>query len=133
MKTTGTAIDEVVAVIFNSCLRTAITGSIARRRPPNSDKEDIIVNSLGLSFSQIQRGIVNVNIHVPNIDFTANGVTDTEYPNYVRLKELTEIAIPVLKNYIGKGFYFQVQQQLDIKEAKSSFSNIRLSVQAKNI
>lgn len=133
MKTTRTAIDEVIGVIYDSPLRLAITGVVARRRPINSDKEDIIVNALTMNFSQLQRGLINVNIHVPNRTVTANGVTDTEYPDYVRLKTLTEMAIPVLKNHIGNGFYFQVQQEQVIEESKSSFANIRLSVQAKNI
>jgi len=133
MEITRSAIDKVIEVIYNSPLRTAITGSIARRRPINSEKEDIIVNSLPITFTQLQRGIVNVNIHVPNIDKTNNGVTDTEYPDYVRLKELTQMAIPILKNFIGEGFYFQVQQEQIIEETKSSYVNIRLNIQAKNI
>lgn len=133
MKTTRTAIDAVINVLIGTSLHLAINGALARRRPINSDKEDIIVNSLPITFTQIQRGIINVNIHVPNKSVTANGVADTEYPDYVRLKDLTEMAIPILNNYVGDGYYFQVQQEQVIEEEKSSFSNIRLSFQSKNI
>lgn len=131
--TLGEVINEVISVIMNSPLRAAINGTVARRRPINSTKEDIIVTSLPLTFSQLQRCVVNVNIHVPNIEFTANGVVDTEYPNFPRLEELAALAIPIFKLHIGNGIYFTLQQSGTRWESKSSYTNFRLVVRAKNI
>lgn len=134
MKSTRAAINEVIKALLNaSTVKNAITGVIARRRPINSTKEDIIVNALPLNFDQLQEGIVNVNIHVPNIEVTQNGIVDKEYPNYPRIQVLIDLVLPVLKDYIGGGFYFTIQQENVIEERQSSYANIRLSIRSKNL
>lgn len=134
MKNTRAAINEVIKVLLNaSTVTSAITGVIARRRPINSTKEDIIVNALSLNFDQLQYGIVNVNIHVPNVEVTQNGVVDKNYPNYARIQALTELVLPVLKDYAGGGFYFTLQQESVIEEQYSSYANIRLEIRSKNL
>jgi hypothetical protein len=58
----------------------------------NSDKEDVVINSLPINNSQMQSGVFNVNIHVPNLVLNINGNIDTTQPNHERIKQLTALA-----------------------------------------
>jgi hypothetical protein len=109
---------------------TKLTGGIYKTRPTGSTKEDIEINSLGIPNDQLQRGIVNVNIFVPNIPVSVNGIQDLKQPNYPRLKVLTDLAIATLKDVWAGDYTFDVQQQnlipVDDEQAAETYSNIRL-------
>jgi hypothetical protein len=99
-----TAIDQTTIlfkVVDGSPLKTAITGSVYKdQKPANSLLEDIVVNSVTLSGSEslIQRGVANVNIHLPNL---SNGL-----PNHVRIKQLEDIATPLLEDFTAEDHNF---------------------------
>lgn len=133
MKTNVDAINKMVAYLFTSGVKNSITGAIQARRPINSINEDIIVGSLPFTFEQLQQGYLNVNIYVPNLSVEANGVKDTEYPNYNRINAIAKMVIPLIDNYVGDGFYFTVDQFKIIEEKTSSYMNIRVLVKAKNL
>ncbi|QQT43353.1 Uncharacterised protein [Sphingobacterium multivorum] len=110
-----------------------ISGIIADRRPINSTKEDIIVNHLPFTFEQLQEGVVNVNVYVPNLEVQMNGVKDTEYPNYNRLNEITKQVIIEIDDFYEDNILITVQQAKIIEDKAFSYMNIRVAVASKNL
>ena len=67
---------DVLALLKSSALPSMISGGVYRNgyRPRDSKQEDaIVIFTTGLP-TEIQTGIVTVNIYVPDIDPFANGV-----------------------------------------------------------
>lgn len=133
---------DQVNIVFdhlkNTDFRSAINGVMTKNnRVTNSVKEDIVINSLATLNEQLQTGIVNVNIHVPNLVFTLSpeqgGGIDQSIPNHDRINQLTQLAIPHLKDQWGSDWDFDIEQINLIKEDKSSFNNIRIVFQSLNI
>lgn len=110
-----------------------ISGIIADRRPINSTKEDIIVNHLPFTFEQLQEGVVNVNVYVPNLEVQMNGVKDTEYPNYNRLNEITKQVIIEIDDFYDDNILITVEQAKIIEDKAFSYMNIRVAVASKNL
>lgn len=92
-------------------LSAIISGGIYQyQRPDNSKVEDIVVNSLALSNSQLQEGFFNVNCHVPNKqNVVIGGQPQTTQPDIVRLKIIAKAVAERLDNYIGSDYRFRVQ------------------------
>lgn len=69
-KTTSDVINDVIALIKASQLKSVVNGSIykSQNRPIGSKTEDIVVNCIASSFEQVQEFSVNVNIFVPRIE-----------------------------------------------------------------
>lgn len=129
MKSTLDLVDIVWQQLQTGALKAAITGDIHKhRRPANSQTEDVVINSLPISFQQMQEAIVNVNIHVPNLSIAVNGSIDNTQPDHARLQTLTTLAVADLTDTWGDEYNFDVQQQILIedKEAKDFYINIRL-------
>ncbi|MFB5946124.1 hypothetical protein [Albibacterium profundi] len=111
------SIDEQTTLIYkavnSSALKSAITGEVEKNwGPTDSDKENIVVVSITTDNSTDQRGITNVNIHVPNIVRNINE-KDQELPDNKRFKELGDIAKTVLKSGFGANYnYWTESQQL---------------------
>jgi hypothetical protein len=136
MTNTFDEVDIVWTKLNNSSLKTAITGAIYKnRRPAGSDKEDIVINALPVNNADIQQGIVNVNIHVPNLTVSANGTVDNNIPNHTRLKELTVMALAILADNWEEGINYDVQQQNLLMDDTGTdhFVNIRLLFNAINL
>ncbi|GAA0561552.1 hypothetical protein [Chitinophaga japonensis] len=130
--------DIVYQRLNTSALKTAITGIIKKgKRPLNSTKEDVVINTLPISALQLQEGIVNVNIYVPNLVITVGGVQDFTQPDSARLKELTTTAIDLLTDQWPESgdINYTVQQQtlFEDEESKSHYVNIRLQFYAINV
>lgn len=135
MKSTFHIVDILFAALDSSAIKSVITGSICKQnRDFNSGKEDIVINSLPVNNEQLQEAIANVNIHVPDLVVNAGG-GESFQPNHVRLKELTDLAIPILNNIQGADYYFTVQQQQTFSdaEAKDHYSNIRIEFFIENL
>lgn len=125
-----------IAIIseFKSGL-TKISGGIYKyQRPMNSDKEDIVINSLPMNNEDIQEGILNVNIYVPNLSIDQNGVIDNSMPDTARLKTLCEIAIQNLKEvWAEDGEYnFELQQE-NLYQDDNNQHYINLRVMFRNV
>lgn len=130
--------DIVYQRLNTSTLKTAITGIIKKgKRPLNSTKEDVVINSLPINSLQLQEGIINVNIYVPNLTITIGGVQDFTQPNSARLKELTDTAVDLLNDQWPEAgdVNYTVQQQslLDDPDSSSHYVNIRLQFYAINV
>jgi hypothetical protein len=136
MKTTLDTVDIVWQLLDASALKDDLSGAIFKhRRPVASDKEDVVVNSLAVNNTQLQQGLVNVNIYVPNLSITVNEATDGSQPDHVRLKELASMACGILDDNWDLDFNFDVQQQVVImdEETKEHYINIRLNFYSINI
>lgn len=127
------AINEIIALIFNSSARTSITGAIGTDRPENSDKEDITVNGLTLTFTQLQRVVMNVNLHISNLKTTEAGVTHYRFYNRPRFLALSPIVHAALHGKTTGKIYTEVLSSQLFKEEKSSYMNFRIEVKAKNL
>lgn len=138
MITTLTAVDIVLQQLVTSPIKTAITGGIYKKRPLNSQLEDVIINSPTINAGQLQEGLVNVNVHVPNIVISVGGVQDPTQPNTLRLQQLVDMAVTVLADAWKDGgdVNFTVQQisgLIEESENNSHYVNIRLLFYAVNL
>ena len=133
MRTSIDVIQTVARVLYLSPVRNMISGVIQPRRPINSEKEDISINSLFVTLDQLQKGIINVNVNVPNLSVKQNGLIDTEFPDYNRINTITKEVIDVIDNYVGEEIYLNIEQTIMIEEKGSSCMNIRVGVRAKNL
>lgn len=96
MRKTGGEIEaDVYDIVKASALKTAIAGTIYKdgTRPLGAKTEDAVVSFLTGLDDQIQTGVVNLNIYVPDID---NG-TGTLVKNTTRCKALEIIANTVIQ------------------------------------
>lgn len=118
-----------------SSVKNAITGKIRKReRPANSEKEDIVVNSLPASSRQLQVTIANVNIFVPDKTITENGIQE-KVPDTARMKVLTDIVVNLLKDVTDGDYNYEVQQvgMFEDPDSNSHFVNIRINFYAINL
>jgi hypothetical protein len=122
------------AIIFgilkaSTQLTSAISGGIyAGQRPDNSEKEDIVVNTINLTQEfQPQIGTSNVNIHVPDKLQTVGGV-QMKIEDRVRLKLLSGYVLEALRDSRIVGLKIIVTNQNTIREADiyQHFVNIRI-------
>jgi hypothetical protein len=134
--TTSFDIEEAIwKKLDGSSLKTEITGKIRKReRPSDSDKEDIVVNSLGATSSQLDQSIANVNIFVPDMTINENGVQE-KVPDTARMKVLTDIAIALFKDVTDGDYHYNYQQQSVIEDPDSGdhFVNIRINFYSINL
>lgn len=138
MITTLTAVDTVFQQLAASAIKTAISGGIYKKRPLNSRLEDVIINSPTINATQLQEGLVNVNVHVPNLVISVNGVQDHTQPDTLRLQQLVDMAVLSLTDtWQNDGdINFTVQQVsglIEEAENDSHYVNIRLLYYAVNI
>lgn len=96
MKTTLDIVNILFGIINTSPLKTAINGGVYKfQRPDKSTKEDVVINAVSSDAEIIQRGVYNINIHVPSVTQTIDGVQQ-KLPNTARMDALCDIANPIL-------------------------------------
>jgi len=138
--TAAEGIDFGFSVIWNSPLKATITGAIRRyMRPTNSDKEDIVINALNLDFDQLQGGILNINLFVPNPEYsiTIDGKLTRmrDIPNDARIKTLCGLLNSILKEVYDKQKFILlelVNQQI-LPENEQTIINNRVKLTIKNL
>lgn len=103
---------------------SSLTGGIFKtRRPKDSPKEDIVVRTLALNADQVQEGVINVNIHVPNLKLTS----DSTQADEDRFSEITEVVLAALKDYRGFDYWFTIKVPgLLYPDGNDWFSNIQI-------
>jgi hypothetical protein len=90
---------EVVNVLYqtisNSILFTDIkkpNGELCKlERPLDSANEDVVINIIGLHRDNLQEGVLNVNVFVPNLEFP-DRQTDKSQPDTARILYLSKLA-----------------------------------------
>ena len=126
MKTALTAQETIFQRLIQSGVKntSAITGGIFKnRRPKDSQKEDIVVRALTMNAEQIQEGVINVNIHVPNLKLSS----DSTQPDETRFKAITEIVLAALNDYRGFDYWFTIKVPgLLYPDGDNWFSNIQV-------
>jgi hypothetical protein len=126
--------------VKNSLLITGpkkITGGLYKsKRPINSTKEDVVINSLPLNRKQLQEGLLNMNVYVPNLEVTQGGVIDKSLPDTARLTELAAIASLVVGDInAADGDYSFILQQDNVFEDTNNqhYINLRIEFTSINI
>ena len=132
------ATDYIYTWLKDKQIKTAVTGGLYKhKRPVNSAKEDVVIIPLTLDADQLQEGIMNVNIHVPNLVLGSGATQDKTQPDHARLKQLTTMAVEVLTDiWLDDGqVNFSVLQPLMFEDAEINqhYMNIRLSFGAVNL
>lgn len=94
--------EDIYNLLLNSELPSIISGGIYKfTRPVDSSKEDIVIGTLYINAKQLQTGIFNINIHVPNLpaEISENpAALDTTQPDIERMQEIGAVAVSVIQN-----------------------------------
>jgi len=130
MRTTFDTDAILFSLLRESPVNTAISGGIyvGDDRPDDSEKEDIVVNSIDLTQDYLpQIGTSNVNIFVPDKKVKIGGKQQLQ-ANRTRLKELSAMAIETLRgaNITGLKLILGSQTVLEEPSVKQHFVNIRI-------
>lgn len=114
--------------IMGSPLKNLITGQVYKEQRPNSSvDEDIVINSLGITGAEFQRGVCNVNIYVPDILATV-GNKKQYVQNVTRLDTLATLAMETLKGVFTQEYHFRCTNQYRLSEpdANQHYINLRI-------
>ena len=131
MKTTFDTDAILFSLLQDSPVKEVINGGVyvGDDRPDDSDKEDIVVNSIDLTQDYLpQIGTSNVNIFVPDKNVKIGGKQQLQ-ANRTRLKELSAMAIETLRNANITGLKIILGNQTVLEEpsVKQHFVNIRIN------
>ena len=124
--------DSILFALLNSnqAIKAMITGGVYNsQRPLNSEKEDIVVNTITLTQdSSPQEGVSNINIHVPDMTVKINSVQQTVINNG-RLKVISEAVLAAIRsaNIEGLKCYPESQTTIQESEIKQHYCNIRIN------
>lgn len=141
---------EVVNILYctikNSVLMTDVkkpNGSLKKyERPLNSVSEDVVINGLPINRDDVQECVLNVNIYVPNLQFTKDSpgylIADKAQPDTARLEYLARLANVALGDgeeiWDEEGNYcFKIQQDTIIADQNNqNYVNMRVEFYASN-
>lgn len=134
-----TTTEDIIEILFNRAnagpIKDTITGSVCKRRRDGDSKvEDVVINCLPINGEQLQDVIANVNIHVPDLVVSVNGM-DQKQPDSVRLQQLAGIAVPHFTDVWAAGYNYTVQQQtvFEDREAGDHYINLRIEFFIENL
>ena len=131
LMTSFDAIDVLYQRLKNTPFTTALQGGLYKlQRPVDSIAEDAVINSLGMPNNQVQQGIINLNIHVPNLSLRQ----DNTQPDFARAQQLTALAIVQVKEFYSDDYWFLFQQQNMVQgDDTESIVNIRIEFYSINL
>jgi hypothetical protein len=129
------AVDKVYQQIKDTPFTAALQGGLYKmKRPVNSTTEDAVINSLGMPGTQVQQGVVNLNIHLPNLSLEINGKQDNSQPDFIRAQQLAALAIQQVQEFYTEEYWFLFQQQNIIQSDDTEIIvNIRIEFYSINI
>lgn len=126
LTTADQAVMEVLALFRDRGVKVAagMTGTIYPfNRPLSSDKEDIVISVLAMNAEQEQNGMLNVNVHVPNLVITG----DNTQPNRTRFNAIVNRILAELDYYDGSNFTLTLDNAGLLTPDKDKwFMNIRV-------
>lgn len=124
MKSTISAVRTVWDHLNKRKSQIPINGGIYwLNRPKNSVKEDIVVSALAMDAKEVQEGVINVNIHVPNPALS----NDDTQPNFTRFEQISDNILPMLADVWGVDWNFLVDEPGTIvPDGNNWFCNIRI-------
>lgn len=109
--------NDVLTLLKNSMLPSIISGGVYRNgyRPRDSKQEDaIVIFTAGLP-SEIQTGVVTVNIYVPDIDPYENGVLVEDGQRCETLEQAAALWVDSLTAAVSN-YRFKLQQTIYTEE-----------------
>lgn len=90
-------------------------------RPMDSNKEDIVINSLPITSEYMQKGVLNVNCYVPNFE-------QGNVPNTARLNEIALKLQAIIQEYWGSNYVFYIENSQTIENGEEFYYNFRVKV-----
>lgn len=126
MKSTTDVIQLIYAYLISQGVKATVglTGGIYwLRRPKSSIKEDIVISAVAMNAEQVQEGVFNINIHVPNLPLA----TDDTQPNFARLDAIAAVLVPLLREVrINDWFFYIDEPATPVPDGNGWFCNIRI-------
>lgn len=131
MRTTFEIEHILYQMLVNAGILDEINGGVYLRdsRPLDSNKEDIVVNTLTLDTDAYpQTAVSNVNIYVPDVRMRINEMQQSQ-ANGKRMAELTNIVLAVIRGTKVDGCTITPMSQVTLAEPSigQHFVNIRCS------
>lgn len=105
---------------------------ISWKRPKNSTRVDVVVNSLSLSNQPLQEGTVNVNIHGTNkAGVSFNGVTDDGQPDLTILTPAHNKILELLDGNWQSDYHTDCEPGVPIRDTDGTwYINVRVNYYA---
>lgn len=133
IKTSMDAMQEIKSVLDSSAQVSGvnINGEVRiASRKLNSTKEDIIINTATFSSAQIQEGVFNVNVHLPNLKGQASEnptMIDNTQPNLDRIIEIGNAVVSAMNEAWLFDSHFSMDNGAIIeRDANDWYVNIRV-------
>ena len=103
-----------------------ISGGVytAGERPANSTAEDIVINNINFEHSTPRRGISNINIHVPDIVVTIDGIQQRK-TNRDRLNAIAQTVQTVIDSTTLRGVSLRIDTTQVFAEENEHYLNMR--------
>jgi hypothetical protein len=136
MKTVIDITDDVYQLLNVPAVLNLIDGGVyVDGRPDGSRKVDVAINALPISGEQLQKAVINVNVHAPNLVLTINGQPDNSQPDRKKLKQVSDQVISILKDALINNMVTEIENVTLIKEdqLKEHFMNIRVGINSINL
>lgn len=130
MKKTGSEVEnDITGIIVASALKTAVGGKVYKegQRPLNSKAEDIVISFLTGLDGQVQTGVLNINIYVPNV--VADKATGELVKHTSRIRQLEIIANQTVGSIVNTEYNFSLGAMIQSFKAEGIdqyFINVKL-------
>ena len=104
----------ILEILLDANLK--ISGKIYKdKRPTESQKEDIVINSLTMTNEFLQKGVFNVNCYVPMLSIkNTNGIIQKQ-KNAKRLKEITNAVYSALDEVWNDDYLLEVTNHQELE------------------
>lgn len=120
----------ILELLLKAKVNEFINGRIYKdNRPTNSNKEDIVINSLTMDNELLQNGVFNINCYVPKKSVTINGITQYHKDNR-RLKEIADKVYQVINDVWEEDYNLDVETHQDFEEQNENYYNFRVQLNA---
>ena len=117
----------ILEILLDANLK--ISGKIYKdKRPTESQKEDIVINSLTMTNEFLQKGVFNVNCYVPMLSIkNTNGIIQKQ-KNAKRLKEITNAVYSALDEVWNDDYLLEVTNHQEFEEDNFNYINFRVDL-----
>lgn len=120
----------ILDLLLKAGINNVISGKIYKdKRPADSQKEDIVINSLTMTNHFLQNGVFNVNCYVPK-KLVKIQDKNQYHTDYARMKHIVDLVYPVLTDVWEEDFNLNVVSQQHFEEEKEDYYNFRVEINA---
>lgn len=120
----------ILELLLKAKVNEFVNGRIYKdNRPIDSNKEDIVINSLTMDNELLQNGVFNINCYVPKKSITINGITQYHKDNR-RLKEIADKVYQVINDVWEDDYNLDVETHQDFEEQNENYYNFRVQLNA---